>query len=433
MKRLLVALLLTSLVFAVSKAELNLLTKPFQLGPNCESIKKVVEWAGGVNNIHLPTVIKIVSPAPLSGALGAFAVSNYNAIKMASDDINNCMKELGLPWRFKFIPEDTQTDPIRVLEIVRKAAMEGIPIVAGRITSRPMGTIMDPVNKELHIVVISGTSTAPSIRIRNYEDYIAKTGKSYIFWAITNDFFQGRALAELAKALGLKRVVIIYRNDDYGVGLAEAFKYYFEGDGRKVFLVAYDPNARTFEAELKTARSYNPDGVLFISFDEISVLIRQALQQGLGKAVWLFSETTGGKIIKDPFAVKVVSRKIAFGTAPGGSDEFWNKYMKRFGQPPMFYADYIYDTLWLSALAVLKAGKYNADAIRQALLEVGAYFKGYTGPKTFNPLTQETEMTSYLIWKVEPCAGCKTPGKLVKVGYWDPLTGLHLKIKVKIK
>jgi len=70
-----------------------------------------------VKNIHLPKVIPIGAPAPLSGALGSFAVSNYNAIKMASDDINKCMEELGLPWRFKFIMEDTRTDPQVAVEV----------------------------------------------------------------------------------------------------------------------------------------------------------------------------------------------------------------------------------------------------------------------------------------------------------------------------
>jgi len=43
MRRVLVPLLLVAVAFAVSPAELALLTKPFQLGPNCESIKKVIE------------------------------------------------------------------------------------------------------------------------------------------------------------------------------------------------------------------------------------------------------------------------------------------------------------------------------------------------------------------------------------------------------
>ncbi len=424
-KALLTVLLVGMLVFAagLTKEELGLLTKPYQLGPNCESIMKVVEWAGGVNNIHLPKVIPIGAPAPLSGALGSFAVSNNNAIKLAADEINGCMEKLGLPWRFKFIPEDTRTDPQTAVEVVRKLALQGVQIIAGRITSRPMGSLMYPVNEELHVVVMSATSTAPNLRVENYKQYIAKTGKSYIFWAITNDFLQGNALAALAHKLGYKKVTIMYRQDDYGVGLATAFKYYFGKYGGKVVLVPYDPNARTFDAELRVVAASKPDAILFISFDELKVILRQAMTLGLQKYPWLFSETCRGVIVNDPYLAKIVAIKQGIGTGPGGSEAFAKLYEKKFGIPPMLYADYIYDTLWLSALSVLKAGKYNADAIRQALLEVGAYFKGYTGPKKFNPLTQEPMKTSYHYWTIEIVNGKPT---VVKVGFWDPDTGIEL-------
>ncbi|UXD22887.1 hypothetical protein IPA_09225 [Ignicoccus pacificus DSM 13166] len=424
-KALVVFLALGVMLFAagLSKQELSLLTQPYQLGPNCESIMKVVEWAGGVNNIHLPKTILIGAPAPLSGALGSFAVSNYNAIKLASDEINGCMEKLGLPWRFKFLPEDTRTDPQTAVEVVRKLALQGVQIIAGRITSRPMGSLMYPVNEELHVVVMSATSTAPNLRVENYKEYIAKTGKSYIFWAITNDFLQGNALADLAAKLGYKKVTIMYRQDDYGVGLATAFKYYFAKHGGKVVLVPYDPNARTFDAELRVVAASKPDAILFISFDELKVILRQALTLGLQKYPWLFSETCRGVLLNDPYLAKIVALKQGIGTGPGGSEAFAKLYEKKFGIPPMLYADYIYDTLWLSALSVLKAGKYQADAIRQALLEVGAYFKGYTGPKKFNPLTQEPMKTSYHYWTIKIVNGKPT---VVKVGFWDPDTGIEL-------
>jgi branched-chain amino acid transport system substrate-binding protein len=415
-------------LLAVSPTELSLLTKPFQLGPNCQSIKEVIEWDGGVQNIHLPKVIPIGAPAPLSGALGSFAVSNYNAIKMASDDINKCMEELGLPWRFKFIMEDTRTDPQVAVEVVRKLALQGVQIIAGRITSRPMGSLMYPVNSELHVVVMSATSTAPNLRIANYKQYIAKTGKSYIFWAITNDYFQGNALASLAHMLGYKKVTIMFRQDDYGVGLANAFKYYFSKYGGKTVLVPYDPNARTFDAELRVVANSHPDAILFISFDELKVILRQALQLGLQRYSWLFSETCRGVLLNDPYLAKIVALKHGMGTGPGGSDEFAKLYEQRFGVPPMLYADYIYDTLWLSALSVLRAKTYNADAIRQALLEVGAYFRGYTGPKAFNPLTQEVMKSIYHYWTIKIVNG---KPEVVKVGLWDPDHGIKMFMNIR--
>ena len=427
-RALIAVLLIASLAFAVPKQYLPLLTKPFTLGPNCESIKKIIDWDGGIKNIHLPKEIPIGAPAPLSGALGSFAVSNYNAIKMASEDINGCMEKLGLPWRFKFIPEDTRTDPQTAVEVVRKLALQGVQIIAGRITSRPMGSLMYPVNEELHVVVMSGTSTAPNLRIENYLNYIKKTGKSYIFWAITNDYLQGNALADLAHKLGYKHVTIMYRQDDYGVGLASAFKYYFTKMGGKVTLVPYDPNARTFTAELRVVAESKPDAILFISFDELKVILRQALTLGLQRYPWLFSETCRGVLLNDPYLAKIVAVKHGMGTGPGGSDEFAKLYEKRFGMPPMLYADYIYDTLWLSALSVLRAKVYKADAIRQALLEVGAYFRGYTGPKAFNPLTQEVMKTIYHYWTIKIVNG---KPMAVKVGIWDPEKGIIMYMNIR--
>jgi len=311
---------------------------------------------------------------------------------------------------------------------VRKLALQGVQIIAGRITSRPMGSLMYPVNSELHVVVMSATSTAPNLRVANYKQYIAKTGKSYIFWAITNDYFQGNALASLAHMLGYKKVTIMYRQDDYGVGLANAFKYYFSKYGGETVLVPYDPNARTFDAELRVVANSHPDAILFISFDELKVILRQALQLGLQRYPWLFSETCRGVLLNDPQLAKIVALKHGMGTGPGGSDKFAKLYEQRFGMPPMLYADYIYDTLWLSALSVLKAKVYKADAIRQALLEVGAYFRGYTGPKMFNPLTQEVMKSIYHYWTIKIVNG---KPEVVKVGLWEPDHGIKMFMQVR--
>ena len=93
------------------------------------------------------------------------------------------------------------------------------------------------------VVLISPASTAPSIPALNDNDYVFRT--------VVSDEIQGVVLGRLAILLNYKKVAVSYVNNDYGKGLAEAFKGTFEALGGEVLTtVPYEENKPSYRGEV---------------------------------------------------------------------------------------------------------------------------------------------------------------------------------------
>ena len=58
-------------------------------------------------------------------------------------------------------------------------------------------------------------------------------------------------MADIALERGVKSVAVTYTNNDYGKGLAEAFKTAYEGKGGKVTMIAaHDDGKADYSAEV---------------------------------------------------------------------------------------------------------------------------------------------------------------------------------------
>ena len=65
------------------------------------------------------------------------------------------------------------------------------------------------------MIMLSAASTSPAF---------TQSGYSYIFRGIPNDAFIGQKVAEYIRTSGFNRIAIVYTDDDYGRGLANAFE-----------------------------------------------------------------------------------------------------------------------------------------------------------------------------------------------------------------
>lgn len=82
----------------------------------------------------------------------------------------------------------------------------------------------------------------------------------FLFRTVPSDAFQGVAMAQIAQEKGAKTVGVVYVNNDYGQGLAEAFSDAFEKAGGKVAAsVAYEEKQASYRGELQRAAQGRPD------------------------------------------------------------------------------------------------------------------------------------------------------------------------------
>ena len=106
----------------------------------------------------------------------------------------------------------------------------------------------------------------------------------YVYRNIFTDDFQGQSLAAYAaKVLGVKRVAILFDNDDYGTGLKDSFKKRAIELGMAVEgETAYNKDTNDFRSQLTTIKDRNPELILVAGlYKQAAVIADQARRLGI--------------------------------------------------------------------------------------------------------------------------------------------------------
>ena len=374
--------------------------------------------------------LKIGALMPMTGGLQAFGTTSLNGVKLAITEVNAAGGVNG--GKMTMAVGDTQTAPQAGVDAAQKLiSIEKVKALVGALSSGVTIPIASTVSSKAGIPQISSASTSPEITKLKDNDFLFRT--------VPTDAVQGIALAQVVNEKKVQNVSIVYVNNDYGKGLAEAFSVSFKKTGGTVTQsVAYEEKQATYRGELRRAARGKPDALLLIGYpkDGISIL-KQSLEGGYFKK---FVFTDG---MKAPEVIKAIGAKFlngAFATAPQsvgeGNKLFKAAYNKQFGQlPPKPFIDSAYDATLLLALAAEKAKSDDPKAIRDALRFVanppgakilpGQYAKakkllaagqdidyvGASGPQNFDK-TGDVAGT-YAHWEIQK-------GKIVTVKVFEP-------------
>jgi branched-chain amino acid transport system substrate-binding protein len=226
-----------------------------------------------------------------------------------------------------------------------------------------------------HLPAVATTASTPAL-----------TGISpWTFRVISSDSINGLAIARFAMRRGWRRAAILYENNPYGRGLADAFLRGFKGE-----MISVDPIAEGATQDLSPFVSYfkqQKAEVVFVAGTGASgdAFLREARGQGLtaylvGGDGWtvLTSDTSNaeGVYVGAPF------------TADDKRPEarrFVARFEKRYGMTPDGNAALAYDATMLLADAVAHVGA-DRGRIRDYLADLGAHgsYVGVTGPIAFS-------------------------------------------------
>ncbi|RLE61206.1 MAG: branched-chain amino acid ABC transporter substrate-binding protein [Thermoprotei archaeon] len=338
---------------------------------------------------------------PLEGPLSSFAKRNQIALEMAIEDINAFAENTGSKFRFKLLVEDTKLDKQVALSRLQSLAAQGVLIAIGPMASSEVGAIKSFADNN-KIIVISQSSTAPSLGIPN----------DYIFRLVPTDLLQSKAIARLIMDRGYTKAAVIYRGDDWGVGLFEAFKERFEELGGQVEGVFYDPNAKDLSGEVRklsdiASKFGDNTAVLMIAFEDDGMqIIKLAAQDPvLSKLEWFGTDGTAvsGKL-KDQVGAEVVKLGGLLSTnfQPAKNplqEEFMKRFKARAGENPDAYSMNAYDAAWIAALSVMLVGEYNSEKVVQVLPDVAKRYFGVSGNTILNE-NGDRASGDYAIWKL---------------------------------
>lgn len=304
---------------------------------------------------------------PLTGGLQAYGEATLTGIRLAVQQANEAGGVLGR--EVELVTGDTQTRAQAAIDAAKRlTSVENVAGLLGPMSSGNFIPVVTSVAAVEGTPILSNSATAPTITDLDDEGYAFRTTPS--------DAGQGLVLGELARAQGLENVAIVYVNNDYGQGLAEAFTASFEDAGGSVTgSAAFEPNQASYRGELQNlANSGDPDALLVIAYPDDGglLIVRQALEEGFFEE-FVFTDGMKVQTLGEQFGQFVEG---TLGTAPratesDASQRFAEAYEAEFGElPPLPYIDTAYDATTLLLLAIQQAGSTDGAAVRDALTAV---------------------------------------------------------------
>ncbi|MFM7341127.1 MAG: ABC transporter substrate-binding protein, partial [Betaproteobacteria bacterium] len=258
-------------------------------------------------------------------------------------------------------------DQARQLVDLRKT-----PAIIGGIISSVSIPMVTSVTAPAGVVQISPASSSPTLT------RMAAAGetKGWFFRTITSDALQGTAAAKHAMDQGLRNLAVIHVNNDFGVNMLAEFRRTFEALGGKISSVTpYNQSQASYAPEVTRALQGDPPALYLIGYPgDGTTILRTWIQQGGPQRFLLNDGMNSADLIK---GVGPQFLNNAFGTSSGTSrtpstEYFGANYAAMSGgfdaNAPA--ADRAFDAAAIMGLAIARAGKFEAAAIRDAIREV---------------------------------------------------------------
>ena len=261
---------------------------------------------------------------------------------------------------------DATRDPSTAVEAARHLVeVEGVHAIVGPNASAAALPVARSVSAVLDIPTISPSATSPQLTDVEDEDYFFRTALS--------DAAQGPFLARVTRDLGFDNVGLIYRDDAYGKGLADAFQESWDGT---LQVVPVETSQTSHTSALERSASAGAQALVVIAFEGQALsMVREALDEGI------YSQFVFGDASKRISLVREIGGdKLGgmHGTAGASAPDnpataAWEAaFVAEYGELPVLaYVKETYDATIAIALAAQAAGSVDGAAIRDRLREVG--------------------------------------------------------------
>lgn len=303
-----------------------------------------------------------------------YGLYNLQGVRLAAEEINRSGGING--HQLRVVEKDDGGSGARAADVAEEfIAHPDIAAVIGHVNSS--GTLSSARVYDGELAAVATSATSPDV------SGISK----WVFRVISSDSLNGVAMAQFASSLAgvgaTPTASVLYENNTYGRGLADAFRRAFRGT-----LISLDP----INADLPSAEPYisflkprQPD-ILFIAGRVSSGLkiIHEAKKQGFNP-VFLGGDGWQG-IVTDTVASEGTYIGMSFtpeDPSPAAR-AFVAAFRKKFNTTPDAHAALAYDATMLIAQALRERGD-NRKAIRDylAALTVKNAYPGLTGPVYF--------------------------------------------------
>jgi len=309
---------------------------------------------------------------PLTGDGAVYGKNLKNGMDLALENAGPADPKV------KPIYEDSKLDPkLAVTAFQKLSSIDGCQIILGGFSSSDVLS-MAPIAQKNKVVLISPTATSPAIT--HAGDYILRITPS--------DTFDGEIMAGFAfKKLNLRKVAVIFSNNDYGQGILKVFKEKFAALGGVITAERnFESGATDFKSQLAALKQSTPDGIFIIAAAEIGTILKQKAELNMNDVKQF---TTG--LAENPMVIEIAGKAAnnTYYSYPayrvdsddGIVKDFVVKFRAKYGTDPDVLAAYGFDLMNIT-LAALKKGN-DSDSIKAALYGM-QNFVGVTGETSFD-------------------------------------------------
>lgn len=304
-----------------------------------------------------PVVIGMFGP--MTGERSALGLRFREAAQMFSEQINAKGGIGGRPVELRI--EDTRGTPREAAVIAQKFASDPkvLAVIGGQTSTESMAAA--PILAEASLTQVSPTSSHP--------DY-TKISPYQFRTVTTNPTMVTPHVHMLKDMMGMKKVAIVYFNDDWGLLVSQLTAARLKEMGIPVVLVeAMIPDARDFRPLITKIRSAGPDGVFLISHYAESALFMQQLRQA-DPALKVAATDT----LNDPKFIELaggaaegVVMPTPFLPGSAAAAAFSKAYEAKFGKEPNYYSACSYDAMLVVTSAMEALAAKGAPLTRQAI------------------------------------------------------------------
>ncbi len=309
----------------------------------------------------------------LTGPAGEYGQAGAKSVEMAFRDINDAGGVNGC----KIVADtrDSQSQGnVAVDQATQLVNIKKVPVVIGGIISSVSIPILTSVTAPAGVVQVSPASSSPTLT------ELGRSGKTngVFFRTITSDALQGTAAAKFAIDQGLKKIAIINVNNDFGVNMVKEFSTAYQKLGGTITSTTpYNEKQSSYASEASAAMAGDPDALYLVSTPVDGATIARAWVSGGGKQTFLLNDGMNSKDFIESVGAQYLENAYgtSSGTSPTASTEYFNGNYEAFSggiSPSAPAADRSYDAGAIVALAIAKAGKADAAAIKAAMPEVVA-------------------------------------------------------------
>jgi branched-chain amino acid transport system substrate-binding protein len=295
--------------------------------------------------------IKIGAVVPTTGPLSLSGKQYFNTLTMAEEDINKAGGINGQP--IKFVIEDAGASNSTAVNAFVKLTQETKPpfVFLSSYSTQNLATAPDVVKAEIPVMYAGGA------------DAVSDSSGGWMFRIRPTDSLAARGMAQYVKTLKATKPGIMYIQNDFGQGGAQAAAKQLEATGiTPVGSEAYGQNDKEYSAQLLRLRQKGADVILtFVYPADGALLLRQVKALGMKVPVVASSASflPASLQLLSPSDLDNVWGVIDAFVDPSVSDrmaDFTKRYKAKFGQDGDAYGLAYYDGAFLLADGLKKVG-----------------------------------------------------------------------------